>query len=146
LSFCNCPSSTKQLTQVTDLVTDSPISNSFAFYRYPNFDSNLFYTLDGQKQTYSIGEILTLTSIVAKAPAFTGPVDVVIGQNDLIFCQADCLTPVEQSAQVVPALFPAASAGSQHYSVPGVGHAVNSHYNATLAFKQMISFLKTNNF
>jgi len=126
-------------------VLDSPIANSFAFYRYPNFDSNLFYSLDAKKQTYTIGEALTLGNIVAQAPGYTGPLDVVNGENDFIFCQGECATPTDLTAQVQPQLFPAA-VGSQSFNVPGVGHAINSHYNATLAYKQMLAFLKTNNF
>jgi len=89
---------------------------------------------------------LTLANVVAPAPAFTGPIDVVNGENDFIFCQGECATPVDLTAQVQPQLFPAAAVGSQSFNVPGIGHAINAHYNATLAYKQMLAFLKTNNF
>ena len=127
------------------LVTDTSIANSFAFFRYPNFDQTLFYAVDARKQTYTIGEVFTLAGVIAPAPAFTGPVDVVDGENDFIFCQGDCTFPVDQAAVVQPALFPAAAAGSQSFLVPGVGHAVNAHYAAPQAYAQMLAFLKANN-
>lgn len=126
------------------LVTDTSIANSFAFFRYPNFDPTLFYDVDARKQTYTLGEVFTLANVIAPAPAFTGPIDVVDGQNDFIFCQGDCTVPVDQAAVVQPALFPAAAAGSQSFLVPGVGHAVNAHYAAPQAYAQMLAFLKAN--
>lgn len=95
------------------------------------------------KQTQTFGELLTLGTIVAPASQFRGPVHVVLGENDLVFCGGDCTQPQDQSALVVPAFYPAASK-SQHYIVPGAGHVIFAHYSAPKAFAQMTSFLKTN--
>jgi len=124
------------------MVTEGPINNQLAFFRHPNFDSSLFTAIDSRKQTYTIGEIFTLTSVIAPAVNFTGPIDVVLGENDFIFCQGDCTYPVDQSSVVRDALFPSSSSGSQYYLVNGTGHAVNAHYNAQKAFAQMINFSK----
>jgi len=103
-------------------VVNSAVGDQTTFYRYPNFDTSLFNSLDSQKQTFTLGEFFTLTSPIAPASEFTGPVDVVNGQNDFIFCQSDCSYPTDQGAIVLSALFPAAKAGSTSYLVPGTGH------------------------
>lgn len=126
------------------LVFDTSIADSFAFFRYPNFDSNLFYSIDAKKQTYTLGEVITLGGVIAPATSFTGPVDVVNGLNDFIFCQGNCDYPTDQSAIVQPALFPNAAAGSQSIQIAGVGHAINAHYAAPQAYAQMIAFLQAN--
>ena len=104
----------------------------------------VFLKADAVKQTYTLGEFITLTKVIAPAPAFTGPIDVVLGQGDLIFCQGDCDYPTDQSRVVKPALYPAASAGSQNYLVPGTGHGINLHFTAQSAFKQIQAFVKAN--
>ncbi len=126
------------------MVTEGPINNQLAFFRYPNFDSSMFTAIDSRKQTYTIGELFTLTSVIAPAVNFTGPVDVVLGKNNFIFCQGDCTYPVDQSSVVRDAIFPSSSSGSQNYLVDGTGHAINAHYGAQKAFAQMINFIKAN--
>lgn len=97
-----------------------------------------------QKQTYSIGQLLTILDIFVPAPNYTGPIDVILGQFDFAFCSGDCSTPTDEAAAVKPALYPAAGAGSQSYIVPSSGHCLNAHVEAPLAFAQMIAFLRAN--
>ena len=97
------------------------------------------------KQTQTFGQLLTLGLIVAPSLQFKGPVDVVLGENDLVFCGGDCTQPQDQSALVAPAFYPAASS-SQHYIVPGAGHSIFAHYSAGKAFIQMINFVQKNGF
>ena len=97
-----------------------------------------------RKQTNAIGETFTLASAYAPAKAYTGPVDIVNGQNDYFYCGGDCTYPVDQAAAAIPAYFPAASKGSQSFLAPNAGHNVNAHYSASQAFKQMIDFLQAN--
>lgn len=126
------------LTQAT------PQSIQFSFYSYPYFDPNIFRLQVAHKETNTIGLHLTLGGILSPSPSFTGPVDVVLGENDYFFCGGNCSIPSDQSALVTPAFYPAASKGSQHYLVPHAGHVINAHYAAPQAFAHMISFLKTN--
>lgn len=84
--------------------------------------------------------------MISPSPQFTGPVDVVLGQNDYFFCGGDCKYPSDQSAAVVPAFYPAAGKGSQHYLVPGAGHLINAHVSAPQGFDQMTAFLRSNGF
>ena len=97
------------------------------------------------KQTQTFGELLSLGSIVAPSTQFKGPVDVQLGENDLVFCGGNCLQPQDQSALVVPTFYPVARS-SQHYIVPGAGHVINAHYSAGQAFAQILGFLRANGF
>ncbi len=88
--------------------------------------------------------MFTLGSAYAPATAFTGPVDIVNGQNDYFYCGGDCTYLTDQAAAAIPAYFPAASKGSQSYLAPNAGHNVNMHYSSISAFQQMTAFLQTN--
>jgi pimeloyl-ACP methyl ester carboxylesterase len=127
-------------------VVNSPIGTQTTFYRYPNFDTSLFRSLDPLKQTFTLGEILTLTDPVAPATLYKGPVQVVNGENDFIFCSSDCKYPSDQGTNVLPALFPGAAAGSASYVAPGTGHAVNAHFSASTTFAKMLAFIKASGF
>ncbi|MCJ1238050.1 hypothetical protein MMC14_006038 [Varicellaria rhodocarpa] len=127
------------LTQAT------PQSIQYPFYRYPFFDTQVFNYQVGNKSTNTFGELLTLGNIVAPSPLFTGPVDVVNGENDFVFCGGKCALPTDKTAAVIPFFYPAAAKGSQSYSVPNTGHSINAHTAAPKAFDQMLGFLKTNN-
>lgn len=116
----------------------------FAFYRYPNFDEGAFARQVANKQTNTMGVLLTLGGIIAPSTQFTGPVDVVNGENDLVFCGGDCLYPTDQNQAVLATLYPAASDGSQTYIAAGSGHAIAAHYSGPDSFKQMIMFLQAN--
>ena len=145
------------------LVHDTPISVQLPFFRFPYFDPNsrsiapyypnnksltrsVFANQYAAKQTYSVGQQFTLPGIYSPAGAFKGPVDVVIGQYDFPFCLAACDTPTDQAAATIPALYPAAAIGSQHFIVPDSGHYINAHYAATSEFTQINAFLKVNGF
>jgi len=61
----------------------------------------VFAVQAANKQTQTFGQLLILGTIVAPSTKFTGPVDVVLGQNDLVFCGGDCTKPQDQSALVI---------------------------------------------
>ncbi|MCJ1373428.1 hypothetical protein MMC20_004656 [Loxospora ochrophaea] len=127
-------------------LTPAPVPQSvqFAFYRYPYFDSQIFYSQFNSRQTNALGELLTLIDAYAPVPAYTGPVDIVDGQHDFFYCGGDCYFPVDQAAAALTAYYPAAGKGSQTFIVPNSGHNINAHYAAPQAFSQMINFLAVN--
>ena len=88
--------------------------------------------------------IFTLGKVIWPAIFFTGPVDVVSGESDFIFCQSNCNMPRGQSALVLEILCPAAGAGSQTTINPRLGPAVNVHYEAPQPIQQIIQFMKHN--
>lgn len=101
---------------------------------------------EATKQTFTFGEFLTIGSVVKPATNFTGPVDVVDGENDFIFCQSNCSLPTDQAALVLKALYPIASNGSQSVIFPGVGHGINVHYDAPKVYQQILDFIAANGF
>jgi len=127
-------------------VSDSLISNQFGFLRLPNFDYDVLLAAEATKGTFTIGELFTNSMFVSPAPQFTGPIDVVDGENDLPFCQSNCLAPTNKAAEVKGALYPAASAGSQYYIAKGAGHGLNLHFVAPQAYQHIFSFIAANGF
>lgn len=81
---------------------------------------------------------------MAPATAYTGPVDVVLGQYDYVFCMGDCTEEENSAAAFIDAFYPGANANSSSYIMPNSGHNINDHYTAGDAFEQMIQFLKAN--
>ncbi|KAL8749352.1 MAG: hypothetical protein Q9184_006839 [Pyrenodesmia sp. 2 TL-2023] len=132
----------------------------FPFYRYPDYDpksishpiptpnnrtltssSLVFQRQFETRQTTVFGELLTFGSVVAPQPSFTGPVDVVLGQYDYVFCTANCSYPVDQAQAFGNALFPA-SRNKGAYLQPRTGHLAAQHYTAAQGFAHSIKFLK----
>lgn len=126
------------------LTQQSAVGIQFAFYRYPNFDQNAFEQQVANKQTNTLGILLTLGGIIAPSTEFTGPVDVVNGENDLVFCGGNCLYPTDQNKAVLAVFYPAASSGSQTYIAAGAGHSIAAHKSGPESFAHMIGFLQAN--
>ncbi|KAJ3578921.1 hypothetical protein NPX13_g1640 [Xylaria arbuscula] len=128
------------------LTQQSSAGIQFAFYRYPNFDQNAFIQQISNKQTNTLGVLLTMGGIVAPSTEFTGPVDIVNGEHDLVFCGGNCLYPTDQNAETLSTFYPAASDGSQTYIAAGAGHAIAAHKSGPDSFEHMIQFLQANGF
>lgn len=120
-------------------------NNQLAFF-YGGYNQSVLQLDEQRKQPVTYGEIITLGQ--GSVPSnFTGPVQVVTGADDFIFCGGDCLATNGTNLTSIPAqvtaLFPAASNFST-YLPANTGHAVqlhNSNMNATL---EILSFLKAN--
>ena len=97
------------------------------------------------RQTKAIGEGFTGAAAFVVAPDYTGPIDIVNGENDYFFCGGNCLFPTDQTVLVRPTFFPSANNGSSHFIVPGTGHNVGLHHGASEGYNHSIEFLKSNN-
>ncbi|GKZ37618.1 hypothetical protein AbraIFM66950_009267 [Aspergillus brasiliensis] len=126
------------------LTQETSVGIQFAFYRYPNYDPTAFELQVAGKQTNTLGVLLTLGGLVTQAPNFTGPVDIILGENDLVFCGGNCSYPKNQASLYTSAYYPNASSGSQTYLAKGSGHCIAAHKSATSSFQQMIAFLQAN--
>lgn len=123
-------------------------ANQFAFLAPPYYDPRIGEYTECNKEPFTTGEILTLASQPSSAPDFTGPVLVLTGNEDEIFCGGKCLATNGQGSSIpagAAAVFPKAST-FEAYIQPHSGHAVNVHYNATDAYDVMNSFLHTHGF
>lgn len=126
------------------LTQQSAAGIQFAFYRWSGLDEDAFRRQVDRKQTNTLGVLLTLGGVVAPSTAFTGPVDIVNGENDLVFCGGNCLYPTDQNSAALSIFYPAASEGSQTYIAAGAGHSVAAHKSGPDSFKHMIQFLQDN--
>ncbi|KAF2702744.1 alpha/beta-hydrolase [Pleomassaria siparia CBS 279.74] len=117
-------------------------ANQYNFLLPGHFDLALGLVAESTKQPVTTGEILTIGGSPASSP-FTGPVLIVTGQQDSIFCGGDCFATGTDAASI-PAeaqkAFPNASA-FEAYIQPESGHAINVHYNATGAYQVIQSWL-----
>ncbi|KAL2074965.1 hypothetical protein VTL71DRAFT_8745 [Oculimacula yallundae] len=97
--------------------------NQFASFRLPNFDPVVLLAAEATKQTFALGELFTSSEFVNLADKFTGPVYVVDGENDLPFCQSNCLVPDNKAQTALKILYPIRDAGSGVYIGKGLDMA-----------------------
>ncbi|KAF8857572.1 alpha/beta-hydrolase [Acephala macrosclerotiorum] len=128
------------------LISESINGNQFAFFRAQNYLPAILVAAEATKQTFTIGELFTNSMFQSVAKEFTGPIDVVDGENDLPFCQSNCLVPENKAAAVKGSLYPVAAPSSMVYVAPGAGHGLNLHYVAGEAYQHIFQFLKSNGF
>ncbi|KAL6886477.1 Alpha/Beta hydrolase protein [Trichoderma longibrachiatum] len=126
------------------LTQQSAAGIQFAFYRYPNYDEDAFERQVAGKQTNTLGVLLTLGGLVAPSTSFTGPVMIVNGQHDVVFCGGNCLYPTDQNVVALETFYPAAAKGSRTYIAEGAGHSIAAHGSGPDSFKAMIDFLQEN--
>jgi pimeloyl-ACP methyl ester carboxylesterase len=117
-------------------------ANQYAFLLPGYYDIALGLATEATKQPVTTGELLTIGCAPATSP-FTGPVLILTGQQDAIFCGGDCTATGTDDASI-PAQavkqFPSASA-FEAYIQPDTAHGINPHYNSTGAYKVIQSWL-----
>ncbi|CCG80514.1 Predicted protein [Taphrina deformans PYCC 5710] len=109
------------------LLTGTIRSNQQTFFKYPQFDPLLLEYSEARKQPVTVGELITLAAGTVPTN-FTGPVHVVTGANDFIFCGGDCTQPYQNYTSIpaaVKSLFPKASSFSVNLPT-GTGHGRES--------------------
>ncbi|KAL9599351.1 MAG: hypothetical protein Q9219_003884 [cf. Caloplaca sp. 3 TL-2023] len=119
-------------------------SNQFAFLLPEFFDPSILQFAEASKFPYTLGELLTIGSGPYVAPDFKGPVQILTGRQDVIYCGGDCLATGDPSLASIPAkskmAFPAARA-FEAYIQPDTAHGINLHYNSTGAYNVIQRFL-----
>lgn len=119
-------------------------SNQFAFLLPEFFDPSILLFAESSKFPYTLGELLTIGSGPYVAPGFKGPVQILTGRQDAIYCGGDCLATGDPALASIPAkskmAFPAASA-FETYIQPNSAHGINLHYNSTGAYHVIQKFL-----
>lgn len=128
------------------LTWDSAWANQYAFLFPTGFDPEILFYAEATKQPYTIGELFTLGGAPAVSP-FTGPVQIVTGQQDAIYCGGECLNTGVANISSIPAAAAPYFSSSSNFSVfiqPATGHALNLHYNSTAAYDEIASFLRSN--
>ena len=90
------------------------------FFKQPYFDIGVVKTADANKEPFALMEVITL-GITPLGTNFTGPVLVLTGEYDFIFCTGYCGGILIPSAEKT---FPD-SKGLEVYMQPDSGHGIN---------------------
>ena len=122
-------------------------SLQYTFLHPEFFDIGLGLQVEATKQPMTLGELLTIGSFPSSS-SFAGPVQIVTGQQDFIFCGGDCYTVGPNSnAKSIPAqaaaVFPNVTTFNTHIQ-PNTAHGINWHYNASGAYNVIQQFLTAN--
>ncbi|KAF7980105.1 hypothetical protein HWV62_39511 [Athelia sp. TMB] len=128
------------------LVTGLPQTNQLGFFHYPGYAQAAFARARATEQPVSQAVLFTQGALVRPAPDFKGPVHVVTGDKDFIFCLGNCYAVPRRSAHAsvldgVAALYPAARKFST-YLPADTGHATNQHLSAPATFREMLAFVE----
>lgn len=121
-------------------------NNQYDFIYPPGVDTNIIYYSEQNKQPFTVGELLTLGTAPAPSP-FTGPVQVVTGRQDAIYCAGDCLNTGDPAMPNIPAgvgKYLPESSNFTTYIPANMGHALNVHYGAVAAYQEIQDFLVAN--
>ncbi|KAI9673741.1 MAG: hypothetical protein M1829_003978 [Trizodia sp. TS-e1964] len=116
-------------------------ANIYTFFRAPYYDREVAVQVDRRKQPFAITELISLLAVRFQAPLFSGPVLIITGEKDFIFCASDCKGDVLSR--------PAASyfSGAKEFATyvqPGAGHGLNFAKNATGAYAVITDFVARN--
>ncbi|SNX84211.1 uncharacterized protein MEPE_02919 [Melanopsichium pennsylvanicum] len=127
----------------TWLVTGSNASDIMGFF-YPDFYSQASFDLSrNTEQPVTLGALATVGAVSGEASNFTGPVHVVNGAKDFIFCSSNCYAngtngrPIPEAVQM---LYPMASNFTSYIS-ENTGHAITPHYSAPEVAEEMVKWV-----
>ncbi|KAG8712447.1 hypothetical protein FRC08_014563 [Ceratobasidium sp. 394] len=134
----------------TDLAywgTGSPSADRFAFFAEGNYDEGAFTQAYNTKQTFTMGEFLTIGEpVLQPAPNYKGDVIVVTGEKDLIFCGGNCNQPPTTTSgksllDDTKTLYPNAKS-FMTYVTPGAGHALFTHHGTDSTISTILGWTK----
>lgn len=120
----------------------------FSAFRAPGsgFDPALLNVLWETSGIITIGEFIATTSLFAVTANFTGPIDVVSGENDLPTCDGNCYLPYNLPPALKGERIPTAANFLVGTSPPKTGNFLNYHYSAAGTYGQIQSFIKWDGF
>lgn len=111
-----------------------------------SYDEALFnQDFDGM-DTFPLGQIISVTAGLRTAPTYTGPVAIITGERDGVFCfNGQCGTGPNSPQGLSCGIFPISS--NCTYFIPlGTGHQVNLHHTPQQSFKYAHDFLADSGF
>lgn len=126
------------------VVSEGSQNDQMNFFKSPFYENWVFDLAVQTKQPATIGQFLTSFNALAPAEGFKGPVFVVTGSNDFIFCGGLCQRSFRGASNVLEAaksLFPAASV-YEVYVAEEAGHAINLHASAGAVYDVVQEWVK----
>ena len=119
-------------------LTSQPGSRSI-FYHAPSADPLVIAIDEQTKETVTTAELDTALPALAMSGGVHTPVLVVVGDFDLAFCEAPSCS-ASGSLASEPGFYPP-DACAEAVAVPGVGHDLNLHLQAQLAYDVVLEWV-----
>lgn len=115
-------------------------ANINTFFKGPYFSLDVAKFAESKKQPIAFTEPLTINPGALPLPKFKGPVLLITGEYDFIFCNGYCTDVLDSPADLIFG----ASKKFKSYVQPNMGHGMNLHKNATGYFGVVTDFLGAN--
>ncbi|KAI0840743.1 Alpha/Beta hydrolase protein [Hypoxylon sp. FL0890] len=110
------------------------------FFAPGNFDPEILEAAYAAGQPVTIGEVMTLGSLVTGNNTFGGPVLIITGERDIPFCGGNC----DASSPSFPDQAKQSFTNSSYIDaiiVPGAGHGLNLEFSAQATYASILDFL-----
>jgi len=129
-----------------DYLTALPGTRGDALYYLPNVNPEVLALDESLKQTTTIGELSTGPGMIFDpiSSQIEGPVQVVIGEFDYIFCGHLLNCSDKAAVQSYEQTFYGDPACVETAVISDAGHDLNLHTNADAAYSQMLSWADRN--
>ncbi|SPO20510.1 uncharacterized protein UTRI_00907_B [Ustilago trichophora] len=127
----------------TWLVTGSNASDIMGFFYPPNYSQASFDLSRATEQAVTLGAFATISAVGGEASNFTGPVHVVNGAKDYIFCSSNCWAKGQDGKSIpesVQMLYPQTKNFSS-YIAEDTGHAITPHYSQPMIAEEIVSWV-----
>jgi pimeloyl-ACP methyl ester carboxylesterase len=102
------------------------------FFYTPGVDPAILALDEQIKQTYTVGELADIFPSMPESLGVKVPVLLVVGDRDLMSCEAPSCTATGSLANEAASYAP--QAGFEMVIIPDAGHSLNLHYAASSAF------------
>ncbi|KAL9940761.1 hypothetical protein V8E36_000249 [Tilletia maclaganii] len=125
------------------LVTGTPYAAQMASTFPASTAENATNFVREIEQPVTQGAFFSIGAIVAPAPNYTGPVQIVLGERDFVFAFSNpfSVPGPDLATAALQELYPQAAAGSVGTIIPATGHGLNYHTTASISFNATLSFL-----
>ncbi|KZP10448.1 hypothetical protein FIBSPDRAFT_216617 [Athelia psychrophila] len=139
------------LIAIINALTSSlqPTSYQWAFLHYPGFTPATVARIQATEQPLTVGVMYTFTGLIQPAPNFTGPVHVVTGAKDFIFCLANCYAVPSGSNHTsvldfVQELYPKVTPDKFSTYIPAsTGHLLNGQESAPQTYANILAVVES---
>jgi len=130
----------------TWLVTGSNASDIMGFFYPPYYSEASFDLSRSTEQPVTLGSLFTVGKVGGEATNFTGPVHVVNGAKDFIFCDSNCYAGKNGSdiPSEVKQLYPQAR-NFTTYIAENTGHAITPHYSQPVVAHEIVTWVQDQN-
>ncbi|KZO91747.1 alpha/beta-hydrolase [Calocera viscosa TUFC12733] len=125
------------------IIPGLPQSNQINFLYYPFYDPDVAVYSYANVEPITQGVLFTLSALTGGQSNFTGPVHLVTGDRDWIFCGSQCGVKPDGNhtiLELTDIVFPKSSNFSV-YSPANTGHGLNLHLSAPDTYTNILNWL-----